>query len=176
LTQARVHALAQRAHLILICGRYEGVDDRVRPLVVDQEVSLGDYVLSGGEIAALAVIDAVSRLVPGVVGSAASLEDESHTAGLLEYPQYTRPEVFRGLAVPPVLLSGHHARVRRWRRAQALRRTLAQRPDYLQPEALGVEDRALLAEFPASPEDAPPLSTERQAETMSAEGPADGTS
>jgi tRNA (guanine37-N1)-methyltransferase len=117
----------------LFCGRYEGVDERVRPLF-DEEISIGDYVLSGGEPAALVVIDAVGRLVPGVVGRAESLENESFSAGLLEYPQYTRPEVFRGMKVPPVLLSGNHAQIARWRHEQSVERTRARRPDLVAPD------------------------------------------
>jgi tRNA (guanine37-N1)-methyltransferase len=116
--------------LLLIAGRYEGVDERVREMV-DQELSIGDYVLSGGELAAMVVIEAVTRLLPGVLGNAASLEEESFGSELLEYPQYTRPEVFRGHAVPQVLLSGDHEKVRRWRREQALERTMKRRPDLL---------------------------------------------
>jgi tRNA (guanine37-N1)-methyltransferase len=120
----------QEPGLLLIAGRYEGVDERVRDLV-DQEVSVGDYVLSGGELAAMVVIEAVTRLLPGVLGNSASLEEESFGSGLLEYPQYTRPEVFRASAVPPVLLSGDHEKIRRWRREQALERTRKRRPDLL---------------------------------------------
>lgn len=120
-------ALAQRPHLVLVCGRYEGVDERVRTFV-DAEVSIGDYVLTGGELAAMVVIDAVVRLVPGVI-EAESLEHESHTAGLLEYPQYTRPVEFLGLRVPDVLVSGDHAAIARWREAEARRRTRERRPD-----------------------------------------------
>jgi tRNA (guanine37-N1)-methyltransferase len=122
-------ALHERG-LLLIAGRYEGVDERVRDLV-DQEVSIGDYVLSGGELAAMVVIEAVTRLIPGVLGNSASLEEESFGSGLLEYPQYTRPEVFRASAVPAVLLSGDHEKIRRWRREQALERTRKRRPDLL---------------------------------------------
>lgn len=146
-TQAGARRLAERSHVLLICGRYEGVDERVRELVVDEELSVGDYILGGGEIAALTVIDATARLVPGVVGSAASLGEESYVDGLLEYPHYTRPEEFRGLHVPEVLLSGHHENIRRWRRAQALRRTLDRRPDLLRAAELSDDDRALLQEF-----------------------------
>lgn len=143
---ARAHALAQRPALALICGRYEGVDERVRS-VVDEELSIGDYVVSGGEVAAVVVIDAVARLVPGVLGCAASAVDESFQDGLLEYPQYTRPPEFRGLRVPEVLLSGDHGAVARWRRAEALRRTLERRPDLLQHAPLSDDDRRLLAEL-----------------------------
>jgi tRNA (guanine37-N1)-methyltransferase len=131
LDQARVRELAaRRPGLILVAGRYEGVDERVRALV-DQEISVGDYVLSGGEIAAMALIEAVARLVPGVLGNPQSLDEESFGAGLLEYPQYTRPEEFRGMRVPEVLLSGDHGKIRAWRRAEALKRTAARRPDLL---------------------------------------------
>jgi tRNA (guanine37-N1)-methyltransferase len=131
LTQARVRALAETPRLLLVCGRYEGVDERVRQLVIDEELSVGDFVLSGGELAAMAVIDAASRYVPGVLGEPASTEEESFSAGLLEAPCYTRPAEFRGLAVPEVLLSGHHERIRAWRAAEARARTERVRPDLL---------------------------------------------
>ena len=148
LTQPRVAELATRAHLILICGRYEGVDDRVRTLVVDEEISVGDYVLSGGEVAAKVVIDAAARLVPGVVGDAASLVGESHADGRLSHPQFTRPEEFRERRVPSVLLSGNHQRIAHWRRAQALHRTQRRRPDLLEGQALSAEDHRLMDEIP----------------------------
>ena len=129
LTQARVRELAALPHVVLVCGRYEGVDERVIELAIDEQLSIGDYVLSGGELAALVVIDAVARFVPGVLGEATSVDDESHSAGLLEYPQYTRPADFRGLRVPEVLLSGNHAAVRRWRRQAAVEKTGRLRPD-----------------------------------------------
>ena len=116
------------AHVVLLCGRYEGMDERVRELVATEELSIGDYVLSGGELPALVVVDAVSRLVPGVVGDEQSVEQDSFSRGLLDYPHYTRPAEFAGLRVPDVLLSGHHAEVRRWRRKAALARTLERRP------------------------------------------------
>jgi tRNA (guanine37-N1)-methyltransferase len=131
----------------LLCGRYEGVDQRVADHLCDGELSVGDFVLAGGEAAAAVVVDAVARLLPGVMGNEASGTDESFATGLLEYPQYTRPAEFRGAAVPEVLLSGDHARVARWRRAQALRRTLARRPDLL-ADGLTPDDEALLSEFP----------------------------
>jgi tRNA (guanine37-N1)-methyltransferase len=132
----------------LLCGRYEGVDQRVAEHLVDGELSVGDFVLAGGEVAALVVLEAVARLVPGVMGNELSATDESFSDGLLEYPQYTRPAVFRGWEVPGVLRSGDHARVRRWRRAQALARTLEHRPDLLEARGgLTEEDRRLLAEF-----------------------------
>jgi len=130
--QARAMDLAGREHLLLVCPRYEGVDERIRALF-DLELSIGDYVLTGGELAALVVIDAVTRLLPGAIDAASTLE-ESFSAGLLEYPQYTRPPEFRGEAVPDVLVSGHHEAVRRWRNDAALARTRARRPDLLPPE------------------------------------------
>ncbi len=141
--QALAHELAASGQLILVCPRYEGVDDRVRSMV-DLELSIGDYVLSGGELPALVVIDAVIRLLPGAIDAESPL-DESFTAGLLEYPQFTRPAEFRGQAVPPILLSGHHAEVERWRREQGLERTRRNRPDLLPAqdgsELLPPEDR-----------------------------------
>ena len=130
--QARADALAERPRLLLVCGRYEGIDERVRELgLFDEELSVGDFVLPGGEAAALAVVEAVTRLVPGVVGAAESLENESFRAQRLDYPHYTRPREFRGLAVPEVLLSGDHRRIARWRAARALERTRQRRPDLL---------------------------------------------
>ena len=149
-TQARASELAKHRNLILICGRYEGVDERVRTLIADEEISIGDYVLSGGEVAAMVVIAAVARLLPGVVGDAASLEGESYGTGRLAYPQFTRPEEFREQRVPPVLLSGHHGRIDRWRRAQMLHRTRQRRPDLLPDECLSAEDWTLIREIPAS--------------------------
>lgn len=148
LTQAHAVRYAEHGALALVCGRYEGVDERVRPLV-DDELSLGDFVLFGGEVAAMAVMEAVSRLVPGVLGNRGSLAEESHTAGLLEYPHYTRPAEFRGMEVPEVLRSGNHAAIARWRRKEALRRTRDRRPDLLARAALTDEDRVLLAEIEA---------------------------
>lgn len=140
--------LAGSGGFSLLCGRYEGVDQRVCEHLVDGELSLGDFVLAGGEVAALAVLEAVGRLVPGVMGNVASAGDESFSTGLLEYPQYTRPAVFRGWEVPEVLRSGDHGRVERWRRAQALVRTLRRRPDLLAARGgLSDADRGLLAEF-----------------------------
>jgi tRNA (guanine37-N1)-methyltransferase len=133
LRQARVRELARLERLLLVCGRYEGIDERVRELVIDEELSIGDFVLSGGEVAAMAVIDALARFVPGVLGAAASTDEESFSAGLLEAPCYTRPAEFRGLRVPEVLLSGHHERVRQWRDAEARARTARVRPDLLAP-------------------------------------------
>ena len=129
LTQKKVVALSAQEGMILLCGHYEGVDQRAIDLVVDEEISLGDFVLTGGEVAAMALIDAVARYVPGVLGSGESTEEESFSDGLLEYPQYTRPRVFEGLEAPEVLLSGDHAKIRDWRRRQALLATLRARPD-----------------------------------------------
>lgn len=129
--QARARALAARDHIVLVCGRYEGIDERVSELVIDDEISLGDFVLSGGEIAALAVIDAVSRYVPGVLGEATSTDEESFSTDLLEYPHYTRPASFRGLSVPDILLSGHHGRIAEWRHERAQAITAQRRPDLL---------------------------------------------
>jgi tRNA (guanine37-N1)-methyltransferase len=142
-TQSRARALAAEPSLLLVCGRYEGVDERVVAWI-DEEISIGDYVLSGGELAAAVVIDAIARLLPGAVGNAASPVDDSHAAGLLEHPQYTRPEQFRGMAVPEILLSGDHAAIARWRREQSLRTTLARRPDLLAGAPLADTDRAFL--------------------------------
>jgi tRNA (guanine37-N1)-methyltransferase len=146
-TQSAARRFASLSGLMLVCGRYEGVDERVRSLVHEQ-ISLGDFVLNGGEVAAMAVIEAVARLLPGVLGNAQSLAEESHAAGLLEYPHYTRPRSFRGMEVPAVLLSGNHALIARWRRKQALLRTRALRPDLFAQLELSAEDRALLAEPP----------------------------
>jgi tRNA (guanine37-N1)-methyltransferase len=142
LDQARAHELAARAHIILVCPRYEGVDERVRGLV-DLELSIGDYVLTGGELPALVVIDAVIRLLPGAIDDASTAE-ESFADGLLEYPQYTRPPTFDGKDVPPILVSGDHGAVRRWRLRESLRRTLARRPDLLEGRELSAEEAALL--------------------------------
>jgi len=148
--QRRARALAGGAGFSLVCGRYEGVDQRVADHLCDGEVSVGDYVLAGGEAAAAVVIDAVARLLPGVMGNEASATEESFSAELLEYPHYTRPAEFRGYEVPEVLRTGDHDRVARWRRAQALRRTLARRPELLATRPLGPDDEALLREFPES--------------------------
>ena len=147
LTDALARQLATIPHLALVCGRYEGIDERVRRLV-DREVSIGDYVLTGGELPALVLVDAVARLVPGVI-QAASHEGDSFASGLLEHPQYTRPEEFRGMRVPDVLLSGHHGEVDRWRRREALRRTQERRPDLLETAPLTDEDRTALRELDA---------------------------
>jgi tRNA (guanine37-N1)-methyltransferase len=144
-TQKVAEELAQHPHLALICGRYEGVDERVREHLVTDQISIGDYVLSGGELPALAVIDAVARLIPGVLGDPDGAWDDSHATGLLEYPHYTRPPEFRGWAVPEILLSGDHARIARWRREQALLRTWLHRPDLLDKADLSPKDRQFLA-------------------------------
>lgn len=145
--QAVARELAECERLVLLCGRYEGVDERVRQHLVTDEISIGDYVLTGGELAAMVVIDAVARLVPGVLGHEASTVEESHSAGLLEYPHYTRPPEFRGWGIPEVLLSGHHGEIAKWRRREALRRTLERRPDLLPEAELSPADRRYLAEL-----------------------------
>ena len=157
-SQAIAEELARQPRVALLCGHYEGFDERVRELVVTDELSIGDYVLTNGELAAAVIVDATTRLLPGVI-AAESLAEESHTSGILEGPHYTRPLDFRGLAVPPILLSGHHANIVRWRRREALRRTLGQRPDLLADAALDADDRRWLAELRAAqgeelPEDA----------------------
>jgi tRNA (guanine37-N1)-methyltransferase len=146
--QARAALLAREPGFSLLCGRYEGVDQRVADHLCDGELSIGDYVTAGGEVAALVVIEAVTRLVSGVMGNAESADVESHVDGLLEYPHYTRPAEFRGWAVPEIVRSGDHARVARWQRAQALHRTRARRPDLLADRELSDSDRAALEEFP----------------------------
>jgi tRNA (guanine37-N1)-methyltransferase len=145
-SQDHARRFSELGSLTLICGRYEGFDERIRSLV-DEEISLGDFVLLGGEAAALAVIEATARLVPGVLGNDASADDESHADGLLEYPQYTRPEEFRGEKVPEILRSGNHAAIARWRRKESLRRTLDRRPELLEAAELSAEDKALLEEI-----------------------------
>lgn len=145
-TQAHAHRFSELDALTLVCGRYEGFDERIRGLV-DEELSLGDFVLLGGEVAALAIVEATARLLPGVLGNEQSVADESHAGGLLEYPQYTRPEEFRGEKVPDILRSGNHAAIARWRRKESLRRTLERRPDLLESAELSDEDRALLDEI-----------------------------
>ncbi|HEY8450167.1 MAG TPA: tRNA (guanosine(37)-N1)-methyltransferase TrmD [Bacillota bacterium] len=139
--------LSRERHLVLACGRYEGVDERVAAALATDEISIGDYVLSGGELPALVVIDAVMRLIPGVLGDAESARQDSFSDGLLEGPQYTRPRVYRGMSVPEILLSGNHEAIRRWRRQQALLRTLRRRPDLLARAVLSDEDRRWLAEM-----------------------------
>jgi len=139
--------LSRMEQLILICGRYEGVDERIRTTCVDMELSIGDYVLSGGEMAAMVVMDAVSRLVPGVLGGEKSAQEDSFEDGLLEYPQYTRPRVFKNQEVPEILLSGDHEKIRVWRRTESLKRTLERRPDLLEKAALTEEDKRILAKL-----------------------------
>ncbi len=143
--QRDAERLSEKNHLVLLCGRYEGVDERIRELV-DEELSIGDYVLSGGEAAAWVIMDAVSRLIPGVLGRSSSHEDESFSLGLLEYPQYTRPQVFRGMEVPKILLSGDHGAIADWRRKQALLRTANKRPDLVSKAELTNEERNWLKE------------------------------
>ena len=140
--------LSRLDHVAILCGRYEGVDERVRQHLATETISIGDYVLTGGELAALVIVDAVARFVSGVVGDEASVAGDTFARGSLDFAQYTRPAEFRGLAVPPVLLSGHHAAIDRWRRREALRRTLERRPDLLaDPSGLGPDDQALLNEL-----------------------------
>jgi tRNA (guanine37-N1)-methyltransferase len=146
LDQAQVGRLAQESHLILLCGHYEGIDERVMDLV-DEELSIGDYVLSGGEIAAMVVVDAVTRLIPGVLGDDTSSQEESFGGGLLEYPHYTRPRSYQGLEVPEILLSGHHEQIRLWRKKLSLVRTLLKRPDLLLGREFDQEERVLLEEI-----------------------------
>lgn len=136
--------LAEEQHLVLVCGHYEGIDQRICDLVIDEEISIGDYVLTGGELSALIVVDAVVRLIPGVLGCPESLQCESFTEHLLDHPHYTRPAVFRDREVPEVLLSGHHENIRKWRRKQSLVRTLQRRPDQMEHMVLTDEDRELL--------------------------------
>lgn len=139
--------LAREDHLVIICGHYEGIDERVRELVVTDELSIGDYVLTGGELPAMVVVDALSRMIPGVLGESSSAKDDSFCQGLLEYPQYTRPRECEGVSVPEILLSGHHEKIRRWRRRQSLLKTLERRSDLLREEILINEDRAILREI-----------------------------
>lgn len=146
-TQAKARELAQLSHLVLICGHYEGIDERVRQQLVTDEISIGDYILTGGELPAMVVVDAVARLLPGVLGDVTSVNDESFSDGLLEYPQYTRPREYRGSVVPEVLLSGNHEEIRRWRRRESLRRTLLRRPELLERVRLSAEDIRFLEEL-----------------------------
>jgi tRNA (guanine37-N1)-methyltransferase len=146
-TQAEARRLTGLDHLVLLCGRYEGIDERVREGLATEALSIGDYVLTGGELPALVVVDAVVRLLPGAVGDEASVEAESFEAGLLDYPHYTRPAVYRGREIPAVLTSGHHADIARWRRREALRRTFEGRPDLIDAVALDDEQRAWLREL-----------------------------
>jgi tRNA (guanine37-N1)-methyltransferase len=147
LDHAAAERLSRAVHVTVLCGRYEGVDDRVRTQLATEEISIGDYVLTGGELPALVIVDAVARLVAGVVGDEESVARDSFARGLLDYPQFTRPADFRGLMVPPLLLSGHHAEIARWRRREALRRTWLTRPDLLERAELSDEDRRVLNEL-----------------------------
>jgi tRNA (guanine37-N1)-methyltransferase len=140
-TQRVAEEFSRHERIALLCGRYEGVDERIREHLVTDEISVGDYVLTGGELPALIIIDAVSRLIPGVLGDPTGAEDDSHSMGLLEYPHYTRPPEFRGWQVPDVLLSGDHGKIEKWRREQALSRTLTRRPDILEKAELSEEDK-----------------------------------
>jgi tRNA (guanine37-N1)-methyltransferase len=144
LTQEIVKEMTSHHDIIFICGHYEGVDERVREHLIDREISIGDYVLSGGEIPAMVVVDSLVRLIPGVVGDTESLEDDSHSSGLIQFPQYTRPSEYRNWPVPPVLLSGNHQEVHLWRRRQSLRRTQNQRPDLLAGITLSPQERLFL--------------------------------
>jgi len=146
-SQALANELARQERIILVCGHYEGIDERVRQALVTREISIGDYVLTGGELPAMVIIDAVTRLLPGVLGAPEGVKEDSFAMGILEYPQYTRPRTFRGLGVPEVLLSGNHEQIRLWRRQQALERTWRRRPDLLTGMKLSSEDRLILAEI-----------------------------
>jgi len=146
-TQRVAQELAAHPRIMLLCGRYEGVDERVRQLVITDEISIGDYVLTGGELAAMVMVDAMARLVPGVLGARWGAEEDSHAMGLLEYPHYTRPAVFRGLEVPEVLQSGDHGAVDVWRRREAIRRTWQRRPDLLLSAELSDDERWFLSEL-----------------------------
>lgn len=147
-TQQKAEELSKtKKRLLLLCGRYEGIDERVRELLINEEISIGDYILTGGEIPALVIIDSVTRLIPGVLGDEESLKEESFTWGILDYPHYTRPPEFMGMRVPEVLLSGNHREIQRWRRKEALKRTLKKRPDLLEKAQLTEEDRRLLDEL-----------------------------
>lgn len=144
LTQEKARELAREEELVLLCGHYEGVDQRALDACIDEEISIGDYILTGGELAAMVLVDCVARLIPGVLGCAYSAEEESFSAGLLEYPHYTRPREIRGMGVPDVLLEGNHAKIEAWRREESLRTTLRCRPDLLEKAPLSKEDRAFL--------------------------------
>lgn len=146
-SQKMAEEMSLRSRIVLICGHYEGVDERVRDHLVDKEVSMGDYILTGGELSAMIMIDAISRLVPGVLGNSESASSDSFSMGLLEYPHYTRPSDYRGWPVPEVLLSGNHREILAWRRKESLRRTYVRRPDLLEKIALSPEDRETLEEI-----------------------------
>jgi tRNA (guanine37-N1)-methyltransferase len=139
LTQDKLKELSKEKHLIILCGHYEGIDERVRAYLADEEISIGDYILTGGEIPAMVLVDALARLIPGVL-STSSLEEESFACGLLEYPQYTRPQEYEGMCVPEILLSGDHEKIRQWRYEEALKRTLKLRPDLLRNKGLAAEE------------------------------------
>ena len=147
LTTAKARELAQEEHLVLLCGHYEGVDQRALDACIDEEISIGDYILTGGELAAMVLVDAVARLIPGVLGSGESAEEESFSDGLLEYPQYTRPREIRGMEVPEILLSGDHAKIRAWRRMESLKATKRFRPDLLEKADLTDKEKKLLEEL-----------------------------
>lgn len=146
-SQQKAEDLAEEDHLIFICGHYEGFDERIRTELVTDEVSIGDFVLTGGELASMVIIDSVTRLLPEVLGNDVSSKDDSFSSGLLEFPQYTRPADFRGMKVPDVLLSGHHANIEKWRKKESLKRTLERRPDLLNAHTLTVEEQGLLEEI-----------------------------
>ncbi len=152
LTQQRAKELAELPELCLLCGHYEGVDERVLEAMVDEQISIGDYVLTGGELPAMVLVDCVSRMVPGVLADEICFTEESHFSSLLEYPQYTRPAVWEGREVPEILLSGHHANIEKWRREQSIKRTLKHRPDMLKNADLSEKERALLAVWEAETE------------------------
>ncbi len=145
--QSKAKELAQKEHIVILCGHYEGVDQRVLDMIVDEEISIGDFVLTGGEIPAMAVIDSVSRMIPGVLANEGSYSNESHFDGLLEYPQYTHPQEFMGVKIPDILVSGHHKNIEIWKRRQALINTLKKRPDMLETAPLTPEDIKFLQEF-----------------------------
>ena len=155
LTQKLANRLVENSRLGIVSGHYEGIDERVREHLITQEISIGDYVLTGGELPALVLIDILTRLIPGVLGDPQAAENDSHASGLLEYPHYTRPEDYRGWQVPEILRSGHHARINRWRRNQALKRTLERRPELLDDFDLSKEDQEFLDQLANSE---PPLS------------------
>jgi tRNA (guanine37-N1)-methyltransferase len=143
-TQSVALELAHKDHIVILCGRYEGFDERIREALQPDEISIGDFVVSGGELPAMLIADAVGRMIEGVVGNSGSVEEDSFFRGLLDYPHYTRPEELRGMRVPEVLLSGHHEKIRKWRKEQSLRATLAKRPDLLEKADLDDEARAIL--------------------------------
>ncbi|NLL05800.1 MAG: tRNA (guanosine(37)-N1)-methyltransferase TrmD [Clostridiaceae bacterium] len=153
LTQEVVKELSMNKHLVLLCGHYEGIDERIIEEIVDEEISIGDFVLTGGELPAMVLIDSVSRLIPGVLSNEDSYSDESHYNGLLEYPQYTRPVEFNNRKVPDILLSGHHANITRWRRKEALKRTYLKRPDLFEKFKPEKDDKKLIEEFMKEIED-----------------------